>query len=57
MIYFAMLIQLQRKHFSLFGIKDQPTPLDEKQRMKIVAKLTDAQKDGHQTGFYHSLPL
>lgn len=44
MIYFAMLIQLQRKHFSLFGIKDQPTPLDEKQRMKIVAKLTDAQK-------------
>ena len=44
MIYFAMLTQLQRKHFSLFGIKDQPTPLDEKQRMKIVAKLTDAQK-------------
>ena len=44
MIYFAMLIQLQRKHFSLFGIKDQPFALDEKQRMKIVAKLTDAQK-------------
>ena len=44
MIYFAMLTQLQRKHFPLFGIKDQPTPLDEKQRMKIVAKLTDAQK-------------
>ena len=44
MIYFAMLNQLQRKHFSLFGIKDQPFALDEKQRMKIVAKLTDAQK-------------
>ena len=44
MVYFAMLTQLQRKHFPLFGIKDQPTPLDEKQRMKIVAKLTDAQK-------------
>ncbi len=44
MVYFAMLAQLQRKHFSLFGIKDQPFALDEKQRMKIVAKLTDAQK-------------
>ena len=44
MIYFVMLTQLQRKHFSLFGIKDQPFALDEKQRMKIVAKLTDAQK-------------
>ena len=44
MIYFAMLTRLQRKHYSLCGIKDQPTPLDEKQRMKIVAKLTDAQK-------------
>ncbi|WP_418698183.1 ParB/RepB/Spo0J family partition protein [Bacteroides sp.] len=44
MIYFAMLTQLQRKHFSLFGIKDQPFALDKKQRMKIVAKLTDAQK-------------
>lgn len=44
MVYFAMLTQLQRKHFSLFGIKDQPFALDEKQRMKIVAKLTDAQK-------------
>ena len=44
MMYFAMLTQLQRKHFSLFGIKDQPFALDEKQRMKIVAKLTDAQK-------------
>ena len=44
MIYFAMLTQLQKKHFSLFGIKDQPFALDEKQRMKIVAKLTDAQK-------------
>lgn len=43
-IYFAMLTQLQKKHFSLFGIKDQPFALDEKQRMKIVAKLTDAQK-------------
>ena len=44
MIYFAMLTQLQRRHFPLFGIKDQPFALDEKQRMKIVAKLTDAQK-------------
>ena len=44
MVYFAMLTQLQRKHYPLCGIKDQPTPLDEKQRMKIVAKLTDAQK-------------
>lgn len=44
MVYFAMLTQLQRKHFSLFGIKDQSFALDEKQRMKIVAKLTDAQK-------------
>ena len=44
MVYFAMLARLQRKHFPLFGIKDQPTPLDEKQRMKIVARLTDAQK-------------
>ena len=44
MVYFAMLAQLQRKHFPLFGIKDQPFALDEKQRMKIVAKLTDAQK-------------
>lgn len=44
MVYFAMLAQLQRKHFPLFGIKDQPFALDEKQRMKIVAKLTDTQK-------------
>ena len=44
MVYFAMLAQLQRRHFPLFGIKDQPFALDEKQRMKIVAKLTDAQK-------------
>lgn len=44
MVYFAMLTRLQRKHYPLCGIKDQPTPLDEKQRMKIVAKLTDAQK-------------
>lgn len=44
MMYFAMLTRLQRKHFPLFGIKDQPFALDEKQRMKIVAKLTDAQK-------------
>ncbi len=44
MIYFAMLTRLQRKHYPLCGIKDQPTPLDEKQRMKIVAKMTDAQK-------------
>lgn len=44
MVYFAMLTQLQRKHYPLFGIKDQPFALDEKQRMKIVAKLTDAQK-------------
>ena len=44
MVYFAMLTRLQRKHYPLCGIKDQPTPLDDKQRMKIVAKLTDAQK-------------
>ena len=44
MVYFAMLAQLQRRHFPLFGIKDQPFALDEKQRMKIVSKLTDAQK-------------
>ena len=44
MVYFAMLTRLQRKHYPLCGINDQPTPLDEKQRMKIVAKLTDAQK-------------
>ena len=44
MVYFAMLAQLQRRHFPLFGIKDQPFALDEKQRMRIVAKLTDAQK-------------
>ena len=44
MVSFAMLTRLQRKHYPLCGIKDQPTPLDEKQRMKIVAKLTDAQK-------------
>ena len=44
MVYFAMLAQLQRRHFPLFGIKDQPFALDEKQRRKIVAKLTDAQK-------------
>ena len=42
MVYFAMLAQLQRRHFPLFGIKDQPFALDEKQRMKIVAKLTEA---------------
>lgn len=44
MMYFIMLTMLQRKHYPLCGIKDQPTPLDEKQRMKVVAKLTDAQK-------------
>ena len=44
MVYFAMLTRLQRKHYPLCGIKDQPFALDEKQRMKIVAKLTDAQK-------------
>ena len=44
MVYFAMLTRLQRRHYPLCGIKDQPTPLDEKQRMKIVARLTDAQK-------------
>lgn len=44
MIYFIMLTKLQRKHYPLCGIKDQPIRLDEKQRMKIVAKLTDAQK-------------
>lgn len=44
MIYFIMLTKLQRKHYPICGIKDQPIRLDEKQRMKIVAKLTDAQK-------------
>lgn len=44
MMYFIMLTRLQRKHYPLCGIKDQPVPLDEKQRMKIVAKLTDAQR-------------
>lgn len=44
MMYFIMLTRLQRKHYPLCGIKDQPIRLDEKQRMKIVAKLTDAQK-------------
>lgn len=44
MIYFIMLTKLQRKHYPLCGIKDQPIRLDEKQRMKIVAKLTDTQK-------------
>ena len=57
MVYFAMLAQLQRRHFPLFGIKDQPFALDEKQRMKIVAQLTDAQKDGNQTGLHQPLPL
>ena len=44
MMYFIMLTRLQRKHYPLCGIKAQPLPLDEKQRMKIVAKLTDAQR-------------
>lgn len=44
MMYFIMLTKLQRKHYPLCGIKDQPLPLDEKQRMKVVAKLTDAQR-------------
>ena len=44
MMYFIMLTKLQRKHYPLCSIKDQPIRLDEKQRMKIVAKLTDAQK-------------
>lgn len=44
MMYFIMLTKLQRKHYPLCGIKDQPIRLDEKQRMKIVAKLTDTQK-------------
>lgn len=44
MMYFIMLTKLQRKHYPLCGIKDQPIRLDEKQRMKVVAKLTDAQK-------------
>lgn len=44
MMYFIMLTKLQRKYYPLCGIKDQPIRLDEKQRMKIVAKLTDAQK-------------
>ena len=44
MLYFIMLTKLQRRHYPLCGIKDQLLSLDEKQRMKIVAKLTDAQK-------------
>ena len=44
MMYFIMLTKLQRNHYPLCSIKDQPIRLDEKQRMKIVAKLTDAQK-------------
>ncbi|MDC2164096.1 ParB/RepB/Spo0J family partition protein [Bacteroides thetaiotaomicron] len=44
MMYFIMLTRLQRKHYPLCGIKDQPVPLDEKQRMQIVAKLTDGQR-------------
>lgn len=44
MLYFIILTWLQRKHYPLCGIKDQPMPLDEKQRMKIVAKLTDVQR-------------
>ena len=44
MMYFIMLTKLQRKHYPICGIKDQFLSLDEKQRMKIVAKLTDAQK-------------
>lgn len=44
MMYFIMLTKLQRKHYPICGIKDQLIRLDEKQRMKIVAKLTDAQK-------------
>lgn len=44
MMYFIMLTRLQRKHYPLCSIKDQPVPLDEKQRMKIVAKLTDGQR-------------
>ena len=44
MMYFIMLTKLQRKHYPICGIKDQFLSLDEKQRMKVVAKLTDAQK-------------
>lgn len=44
MLYFIMLTRLQRRHYPLCGIKDQLLSLDEKQRMKIVAKLTDAQR-------------
>ena len=33
---------IRDRHYPLCGIKDQPIRLDEKQRMKIVAKLTDA---------------
>lgn len=51
MMYFIMLTRLQRKHYPLCGIKDQPVPLDEKQRMKIVAKLTDAQRTGIKRDF------
>lgn len=44
MLYFVMLTKLQRKHLKMFGIKDQPYPLDEKQRVKAVSKLTEEQK-------------
>lgn len=44
MMYFIMLSKLQRKNYPFFGIKDALTYMDEKQKMKIVSKLTDAQR-------------
>lgn len=45
MMYFIMLSKLQKRHYPLFGIKDSAFTLDEKQKMKIVGKLTEEQKD------------
>lgn len=44
MMYFIMLSKLQRKNYPFFGIKDALTYMDEKLKMKIVSKLTDAQR-------------
>ena len=44
MVYFVMLTKLQRRHYPALRHQGPAIPLDEKQRMKIVAKLTDAQR-------------
>ena len=44
MVYFIMLSKLQRKNYPFFGIKDALIYMDEKLKMKIVSKLTDAQR-------------